>query len=205
MKLNCVRGRQQEYDNPATKRRYWSNSEVLHVLDSKAFVGVDPLVMEAAQDRGNDLHFLFGLRLLSLRGIGQKPERPHGIIGDYYDGIERFVKERKPIPEKVEESSINERDGYAGTPDTQCWLDGVSSELWLIDLKTGDERAVHSAQLVGGYKYLDGYEKSTRFASLYIRKNGTYKLAEHTHNHIDRAWFLGGLTVLNGRRYHHIK
>lgn len=202
MKLTCVRGRPQEYEDE-TGERYWSVSEVLDVLDPDAFAGVDPFILAAAQQRGTDLHVLFGLRLLAEMGLAERPVRPSGIIGRYYDGIDRFVVERKPRPRQVEQSAVNKKDGVAGTADTQCTLDDDPC-LWLIDLKSGSERAVHSAQLLGGYKYLDGYEQSKRFASLYIRKTGTYKLVEHTHNHIDRAWFLGGLTVLNGRRHHNI-
>lgn len=204
MQLTCVRGRQQEYENPVTKKRYWSVSEVLTVLDPNAFAGVDPFVMAAAQQRGTDLHVIFGLLLLSLRGMADRPSRPPGVLGGHFDAMVKFTVERKPIPFKVEQSGVNEKDGVAGTVDSQCALDGLP-ELWTIDLKTGDERDCHSAQLVGGYKYLEGYEKSKRFASLYTRKNGKFKFVEHTHNHVDRAWFLGGLTVLNGRKYHGIK
>lgn len=91
-----------------------------------------------------------------------------------------------------------------GPADTECLLD-EQPEHWCIDLKTGIERAVHSAQLIGGYKRLKGYEQVKRCASLYIRKNGTYRLVEHTHNHVDLAWFMGGLTVLNGRRANGIR
>lgn len=204
MNLACVRGRQQEYEDLDTKKRYWSVSEVLTALDPNAFAGVDPFILEEAQQRGTDLHVIFGLLLLAQIGLADRPSRPVGVLGQYFDAMALFATEHKPKPRKVEQSGVNEKDGVAGTADTQCELDDDPT-LWLIDLKTGPERACHSAQLVGGYKYLSGYEKSKRFASLYIRKTGTYKLVEHTHNHIDRAWFLGGVTVLNGRKYHGIR
>jgi hypothetical protein len=204
MNLRCTRGDAYEYHDTDSGVNYFSVSQVLTVLDPDAFLGIDPFVLAAAQQRGTDLHVLFAVRLLSVLKISSPPIRPDGIIGNYYDGIEKFVRERKPVPIKVEQSSVNEKDHYAGTADTECCLD-EKPERWLIDLKTGPERAVHSAQLIGGYRRLKGYEKAKRFASLYIRKNGTYRLVEHTHNHIDLAWFMGGLTVLNGRRHHRIR
>lgn len=203
MRLLCHRGQPYEYTDDDTGKRYFSVSQVLTVLDPHAFDDVDPFVLAAAQNRGDDLHVIFGLLLLSEKGLCERPVRPPGVLGGYFDGMVRFVHERVPAPVKIEEAGVNDRDGYAGRVDTQCRLDH-QPELWTIDLKTGGPRAVHSAQLVGGYKYLTGYEQSKRFASLYVRKNGTYRLEEHTHNHVDRAWFLSGLAVLKGRRYHQI-
>lgn len=200
MKPIVTRGAPYEYKDPATGKQYFSNSQVLTVLDPHAFDGIDPFVLAAAQDRGTDLHVLFGLRLLAINGIGAPPQRPTGIIGKYYEGIERFVEERKPRPIKVEESSFNDVLKIAGTLDTNCWLDDDDT---LLDLKTGPERAVHSPQL-HGYKLLDAYRKAKRLCSLYIRRTGDYKLVEHTHSHVDLAWFQAGLTVLNGRRMHGI-
>lgn len=204
MNLRCTRGASREYQDLDTQREYFSVSQVLTVLDPDAFAGVDPFVLAASQDRGKDLHVLFALTLLKQIGLHDAPIKPTGIIAKYYAGIEKFVRERKPWAIKVEQSSANDKDGYAGTADTETRLD-ERPEHWLIDLKTGMERAVHSAQLIGGYKRLKGYEKVKRCASLYIRKNGTYRLVEHTHNHVDLAWFMGGLTVLNGRRANGIR
>lgn len=203
MKLLCVRGAPFEYKDLETGKTYFSVSQVLQVLDPDAFKGIDPFVLASAQDRGKDLHYLFALRLFAVMGINAPPARPTGIIGKFYDGIEAFVRERRPKPIKVEQASVNERDRYAGTADTECSLDG-KPEHWILDLKSGPARAVHSAQLIGGYKRLAGYERAKRFGSLYIRRNGTYRLEEHTNNHVDLAWFMGGLTVLNGRRTHGI-
>jgi hypothetical protein len=201
MKMVCTRGAAYEYKDPATGKTYFSVSQVLTVLDPDAFKGIDPWVLAAAQDRGKDLHHLFAMRLLAEQGIGEPPKRPTGLIGKYYDGIDKFVIERKPKPIRVEESSLNDALRIAGTLDTECWLD---EEDWIIDLKTGPERAVHAAQL-HGYKTLKGHEKAKRLGSLYIRNTGDYKLIEHTHNHVDLAWFQAGITVLNGRRYHAIR
>lgn len=196
MNLICTRGAKQEYVDPATKKAYFSVSQVLTVLDPDAFAGIDPFVLAAAQQRGTDLHVLFGLRLLAIAGLGPAPVRPVGIIGKYYDGIDKFVSERKPRPIRIEESSLNDKLGIAGTLDTECWLDDDDS---ILDLKTGLPRPVHSSQL-HLYKTLKGHEKAKRLYSLYITRTGTYRLIEHTHDHVDLAGAHAAISVLRWRQ-----
>ncbi len=196
MDLICTRGAKEEYRDPATKKDFVSVSQVLSVLDPDAFAGVDPFVLASAQQRGTDLHVLFALTLFAEAGLADRPARPTGIIRGYYAGIEAFIRERSPRPIRVEESSIHDKMGYAGTPDTECWLGETDA---LIDLKTGPPRPVHAVQL-HAYKRLKGYENVRRLYSLYIKKDGTYKLIEHTHDHIDWAGFLAAITVLHWRR-----
>lgn len=202
MRLKCERGQPYEYKDVDTGKAYYSVSQVLFTLDPDAFTGIDLYVLAAAQDRGKDLHLIFALWLLSRLNLAARPDRPSGLLGGYYDALEKFMQERKPVPIKVEQSSINDKEGYAGTADTECTLDG-KPEHSLIDLKTGPPRAVHAAQL-HAYKKMEGYEKVKRIHSLYITKLGTYTLIEHTTSHIDWSWFQSGLNVLNGRRYHKI-
>ena len=202
MKLRVTRGAAREYADLDTGKDYYSVSQVLTVLDPDAFTGIDPYVLAAAQQRGSDLHLIFALRMLAAANLGPMPKYPGGIIGKYCLGIEKFAQERKPRPIRVEAQGFNDKLKTAGTLDLECWLDETDS---IIDLKSGPERAVHSAQLIGGYKRLSGSEKAKRFYSLYITKAGTYHLKEHTHNHVDQAWFDAGLSVLNGRRLHNIR
>jgi len=198
MNLACVRGRQQEYEDLDTKKRYWSVSEDITVLDPHAFDGVDEAVLEAAAARGKSIHVLFGLLMLAEVGAAEHPHRPSGqVLGGHFDACAKFVSERKPKPEKVEESSVNEKMGYAGTPDLLCLID---DEVWLLDLKTGSPRAVHAVQL-HAYKRLTGYTNAKRLGSLYTKNNGTYRVVEHTHEYVDFAGFQAGLAVLNWRRH----
>lgn len=197
MNLSCTRGAAREYTDLDTRTSYFSNSQVLKALDPKAFDDVDPFVMAAAQQRGTDLHVLFALRVLAEVGACDKPTRPSGIIGKYYDGIEKFVIEKKPRPKRVESSGLNRKLGYAGTLDFDGWMEGLSEE-WLLDLKTGPERAVHASQL-HGYKHLEGNEKVERVGSLYITKKGDYDLVEHTHEHTAWGAFQLGISMLRWR------
>ena len=201
MNLKCERGKPLEYTDLDSGKAYFSVSQVLKVMDPNAFAGVDPYVMAAAQERGKDLHVLFGLRLLAEIGLAERPTRPSGIIGNYYDGIEKFVREQKPRAIRVEESSINDKLGIAGTDDTECFLDNIDS---IVDLKTGPARVVHAAQLMA-YKTMQGREKVKRLFSLYINKHGEYKLVPHKPDAMLWALFQASLAVLNGRRMYGIQ
>jgi hypothetical protein len=172
-------------------------SQVTTALDPNAFAGADPLIMAAAQDRGTSLHTLFALRVMAEVGACEKPARPSGILGDYYDGIEKFVLEKAPIPKRVESSWINRKMGYAGTEDFDGWLEGLPDE-WILDVKSGPARAVHAVQL-HGYKHLEGNEKVRRVGSLYITKKGDYDLVEHTHEHTAWGAFQIGMSLLRWR------
>ena len=200
MAFRCTRGSEREYKDLTTGKEYFSVSQVLSVMDPNAFAGVNPYVMAAAQERGKDLHVLFGLRLLAEIGLAEMTTRPSGIIGTYYDGIDKFVREQKPRAIRVEETSYNDTLGFAGTDDTECYLQNIDS---IIDLKTGPERVVHAAQLMA-YKTMKGREKVKRLYSLYINKHGDYKLELHKPDAMLWALFQAGLTVLNGRRMYGI-
>ena len=203
MNLKCERGAPFEYTDLDTGRKYFSVSQCLAVLDPHAFDSVPPEVLEAARQRGTDLHLIFGLLLLSRLNLCEKPERPTGELAGYFDGMEKFVAEHQPVPVRVEESSTNEKLGVAGTADCLVWLGKI---LVLIDLKTGGKRAVHKTQLVAGYRPMNGYSDAKKMATLYVRADGTYKLdyVERVDEALHLAWFQAGLTVLNGRRMNNL-
>lgn len=197
MRLTCERGTAREYTDLDAGQSFFSVSQVLKALDPKAFDDVDPFVMAAAQQRGTDLHVLFALRVMAEVGACDKPARPSGVLGKYYDGIERFVIEKRPWPKRVESASVNLKLGYAGTLDFFGRLGG-QLEHWIIDLKTGPPRAVHASQL-HGYWHLEGNEKVKRVGSLYITKKGDYDLVEHTHEHTAWGAFQLGISMLRWR------
>jgi len=201
--LRCTRGEAREYKDLDTGKEYFSVSQCLNVLDPDAFESVPPEVLEAARQRGTDLHVIFGLLLLSRLNLCEKPERPSGKLGGYFDGMEKFIADHNPIPVRVEESSTNEKLGVAGTADCLVWIGKI---LVLIDLKTGAKRAVHKTQLVAGYRPMQGYTEAKKMATLYVHADGTYKLdyVDRADEALHLAWFQAGVTVLNGRRMNNL-
>lgn len=197
MNVRITRGAAREYADLDKGQSYYSVSQVLKALDPNAFEGIDPYVMAAAQQRGTDLHVLFALRVMAEVGACDKPARPSGILGKYYDGIEKFVYERRPNPRSMESSSVNRDLGYAGTLDFNGRIDDQPA-VWILDLKTGPARAVHASQL-HGYWHLEGNEKAKRVGSLYLTKKGDYDLVEHTHEHTAWGAFQLGLSMLRWR------
>lgn len=199
MQLTVTRGANAEYKD-AAGNEYYSVSQHLQVLDPDAFAGVNPAVLAAAGMRGEKLHIYFGCMLLSCKGLAPWPERPTGILGEYFDSMARWIDREKPVPVLVETSSIFAKLKTAGTPDCLVLIDGV---LWLIDLKSGMARPVHSVQL-HIYKRLDGYTGAQRLASLYAQRGKMARLVEHTHDHVDYSAFLAANAVLNWRRLRNI-
>jgi len=197
MTLTVTRGAHAEYQDEKGGK-YFSCSQVLKALDPNAFTNVDPFILAAAGMRGEKLHLLLALTLMAHAGACEMPLRPTGIVGRYYEGIEKFCQDRNPQAIQVEQSSVNRKMGYAGTPDAECIIDGVDC---LIDLKTGPPRATHAAQL-HGYKRMEGYAKVKKLYSLYITKDGRYKFIEHTTEIVAWSWFQAGLSVLRGRMHY---
>lgn len=202
MTLICKRGEPYEYRDPVTKAWYVSYSQVQAVLDPDAFAGVPDAVLLAAQQRGVDLHTVFGVMLLSRLNLCEAPKRPTGKLAGYFDAMVKFTHEHQPTPVRVEESSINKEKRYAGTPDCLITMGGT---LALVDLKTGGKRAVHKTQLVA-YKHMEGYTEAKRLATLYIATDGSYELDNLPR--YDEAfhwmWFQSGLAVLHGRHVYGI-
>jgi len=202
MKLICKRGEPYEYQDTATKAWYVSYSQVQAVLDPNAFSNVPDAVLIAAQQRGIDLHTIFGLLLLSRLNICEAPKRPTGKLAGYFDAMVKFIQEHQPTPVRVEESSINKEKRYAGTPD--CLIK-MGNDLALVDLKTGGKRIVHKTQLVA-YKHMEGYTRAKQLGTLYVSDDGHYKL-DLLPRH-DEAfhwmWFQAGLAVLHGRHVYGI-
>lgn len=203
MNLTCTRGAKYEYQDADTGKRYYSVSQVLSVLDPHAFDSVPPEVLEAARQRGTDLHVLFALLLLSRLNLCEKPERLSGELGGYFDAMDKFIAEHNPAPVRVEESSTNEKLGVAGTADCLVWMGKI---LVLIDLKTGGKRAVHKTQLVAGYRPMTSHREAKKMATLYVHADGSYKLdyVDLADEAMHLAWFQAGVTVLNGRRMNNL-
>lgn len=169
MKLQCTRGARYEYTDPATGERFFSTSQVLKVLDPDVYAYVGNAVMEAARQRGVDLHKIFFYWMASLRGLCPVPDRPVEF-GGYYDAIGKWIQNRKPYPLLLEESSVNRKWMVAGTKDFKGIID---KKIELLDLKTGGPLRIHDAQL-NCYRTFEDCQDVQRMRTLYIHHDGTY-------------------------------
>lgn len=196
MNLTVTRGASAEYQDEKGGW-YFSVSQHLTILDPKAFDGVSPYVLAAAGMRGEILHQYFALMLAAVQGVAEWPEEPKGPLAKPFQSIARWVEARNPKALKIETPSVNQSMHMAGTPDTECWLDGDDV---LIDLKNGMPRQIHAVQL-HAYRKLEGYGNATRLFSLYSQKDGSMaRLEECTHQHSDWAGFVAANAVLRWRR-----
>lgn len=170
MKLQCTRGAEYEYTDPVTGEQFFSCSQLLKVLDPNVYAYVDDAVMEAAQQRGVDLHQIFFYWCASLRWLCPVPARPVEF-GGYYDAIGKWIHERKPHPLLLEEPSVNRKWMVAGTKDFKGIID---KKIELLDLKTGGPLRIHDAQL-NCYRTFEDCQDVQRMRTLYIHADGTYR------------------------------
>jgi hypothetical protein len=169
MKLTCTRGAQYEYRDPATDKSYFSTSQLLKEMDPNIYAYVGDEVMEAARQRGTDLHLIFFYWLASLKGLCPIPDRPTAY-GGYYDAIGKFLADYRPEPILLEEASVYDKWSVAGRPDAKLW---IAKKIDMPDLKTGIKQRLHEAQL-NCYRRLDEYRDVQTMHQLYIHANATY-------------------------------
>lgn len=195
MKLLCKRGVPFEYTDPASKRPYFSNSQILAVLYGDRFAGADEAVLEVARQRGTDLHKCFFYTLASLRLPNVKrPERPHEF-GGYFDALCRFVEEYQPMPILLEESDVDEKLGVAGTPDAKLKIAG---KIVGVELKTAVPHRAHKTQ-VNIYRNFKEYADCDEWHLLYLNDDGTFDFPIVYYSPFHRAWVENGVNVLRGR------
>jgi len=197
MNLIVVRGRQQEYEDPADGTRYWSTSELLRVLDPSIFEGVHHQTLELARQRGVDLHKYF-FYALAVHGRFAKQVPKDLALGweGYQAAIWKWIADYQPKPLLLEERSVNRKWKVAGTADAKCLIQG---KITLLDLKTGGKERIHEAQL-NCYVTMEDFADAQRMATLYIRSEGTYAFERVYKNPLHLAALQNSLQVLQWRK-----
>lgn len=200
--ISCNRDKPLHYQDETTKKRYPSVSQIIEVLYGDRFQFANQSALRIAQERGKRRHILFGCLLLWKAGLVDKPiieERDRLAT----DGMLKWMFINHVTALKVEEPSINQRDGYAGCPDAKI-LYSEKRVVCIPDLKTGGKAEAHAIQ-VQAYNKLDGYMDATLLMDLYVDDDGNVTESIITPNPHDYAWFLSGLGVLKGRNARGIK
>ena len=200
--ISCNRTKLLHYQDEETKKRYHAVGQVIEVLYGNRFQFANQSALKIAQERGIRRHILFGCLLLWKAGLVDKPiiEARDNLAAN---GLVNWMIERHVRVVKVEEPSINLRDGYAGCPDAKI-LYGEKRIVCIPDLKTGGKSEAHAIQ-VQAYNKLDGYTDVTLLMDLYVDDDGRVTESLVTPNPHDWAWFLSGLGVLKGRNARGIK
>lgn len=129
------------------------------------------LAVEAAAERGTVLHAYIAHRLTG--GEAEDFEMP-SEYQSYADSVELFLSEHDVKPWIIETPLYG--DGYAGTPDLVCEMDGQAA---IVDYKFVSQitKSKVGAQL-GGYKELCDFNgiSINALAAIHFLRDGRYRL-----------------------------
>lgn len=196
MTITCTRGAAYEYAETETGKRYFSVSQVRAEMWD-GFQHVTPEVLALAQQRGTSLHRRFALCLGAMLDLCVYPKTLPAYPG-YCDSMDAFMQEYTPIPIKIEEPSVCEKLGVAGTPDALVRMGGFLS---LPDLKSGHPTPVDAVQVLCYHRMTD-YTDAQKLFDIYLQANGSkatlheVKPAKHL---ADWAAFLSAINLLRWR------
>lgn len=138
---------------------------------------------QAAGDKGSKIHLAIADLLagnvvrLESKYINKSTGQEEELTPLEYEAVMSFAEwyaETKPEVLDFEYAVWNNAEGYAGTVDLKCRIDG---EVWIIDLKSSqDVHPEHELQ-VSAYKHAEGEEDVTRLAILQVgyKRNKTKK------------------------------
>lgn len=174
-------------------------SELLRILDD-SYAGVPAHVLEAASERGNELHRLCLSYLAHLDGLCPPPSPIADEYRSAYAAFVVWVTEQWVIPVVVEHSSESLKHGYRGTPDALVQF-GPHHLLTILDLKFTAAIIRTNRVQVQAYWRLDAYKDADRVMLVHINPH-TGDLTAHkiTKNPHDWAAFLSALNIWKWRQ-----
>lgn len=170
-----------------------SVTEVLHINGLDDWSMVDPVVLEAARQRGQAVHEW--TELLD-QGFLTPEDRPDEPIAGYVEAYIRFKNETGFSVEQVEQVVLNETYRYAGMLDRTGKLNGKRA---LLDLKA--VRSVTPATALQTAGYGECLEEHHERYALQLRPDGTYRLT-HYADRGDRHDFLSAVRLAWWRLNH---
>lgn len=167
-----------------------------------SYTGIDPAVLEAAQDRGSDVHeacHLFELEMLDEEYL--RAESPY-ILG-YVEGWKAFIRDCAPVWTRMETPLYHPVHRFAGTPDREGGFlyGGVRVTEATLDIKTGTTSHPAWGLQTAGYRLLSG--ASGRRFTVQLGAGGTYKILEWT-DPTDLPAFLSLRTLHTWRERHRL-
>jgi len=164
------------------------------------FLGIDPEIMAAAQERGTFVHTataLYDKDALSLEEMESDP-----VLEPYVWAWVKFRDDVLFIPEAIELQVYSLRYRYAGTIDRVGLLHGVRA---IVDIKTNASPNPVAALQIAAYQQAYNEQHLSNKAKerwvVQLRSDGTYRLHEYK-DPADWSTFLSLLTVYNWRKQH---
>lgn len=147
-----------------------SVTEILQIAGLSSLGGIAPDVLEAAAQRGRDVHEW--THALDTGQIDPGYEAPQEIAG-YVAAYLRFREESRAQVLKSEFLVRHEALRYVGTADRLLLMPREPGE-WIVDLKTGSALTPETAVQIAGYAFAHG--PVAKRAALHLRADGTYRL-----------------------------
>ncbi len=157
---------------------------------------VSPAELEAAQDRGTFVH---KCTELDDQGVLHDDEVT-GPYGGYIQAWRSFCSDYGADWTGREEQGYSQRFGYAGTMDCAGTLARFGKTLWVIDIKTSEQKYRVWRMQTAAYRQLKA-EQDPRWAlarrgSVRLRADGKYRFDIYD-SPLDLPAFLALITYLN--------
>lgn len=146
---------------------------------------------EESRERGTAVHAACAAHLINQYVIPLKK-----AWRGYFDSFRLWCDESNPYPLKVEERLIDKPFGYCGKPDFIGKLGPVTSDIGVVDWKTGISVEKYWPLQIAAYRHLVN-EKHTKWGmNLRLRADGKLPLATKYHDQtMDFNIFLGALNL----------
>lgn len=173
-------------------------TEILKIMED-AYGDVPPAALQAAAERGTALHGICCQHLASMMDLCPKPTDIDAEYVSAYMGFLEWVQKKQVTPYLVEQYSVNEKDGYCGTPD--ALVQYGTGDLVLIDMKfTSAILSLNHVQCQA-YNRLAGYTRAKKLALLHIDpKTGEWAEVPVQSNPRDWAAFKSALSIYQWRQ-----
>lgn len=166
---------------------------ILRILED-AYADVPQEALRAAADRGTALHGICCQHLAFMMGLCPKPSEIADEYTKAYAGFLDWIHKKQVTPYLVEQYSVNEKDGYCGTPDALVqYGDGT---LVLIDMKFTSAILRLNHVQVQAYHKMAGYTRAQKLALIHIDpKTGEWEEVPVKSNPRDWLAFKSALNI----------
>lgn len=166
------------------------------------FSAISPERLAHAAERGKAVHRAIWLMEAGGDGSGLAWDTVHPELVPYLEAYQAFKKGTGCKVLEKERLVISDRYRYAGRAD--LIVEGLEKHPDILDIKTGQPDPAHGLQVAAyewGYRETVNTKRMFGRCVLYLRDNGTYRLARHQ-KPTDFNVFLSCLQLFLWKREH---